>query len=66
MLIRAKVPEPERPYEKRSMKCMAKCGHSCTACPYIKTGKQVKIKSFSYWHIYSEAYDGYFSFKTVQ
>jgi hypothetical protein len=51
MLIRAKVPEPKRLYEKRSMKGMAKCGHSCTACPFIKTGKQVKIKRNAYWNI---------------
>ena len=30
---------------------MSKCGHSCTACPYIKEGRHIKIDTKSTWII---------------
>ena len=51
ILVRARVPDPPRPYEKRQIKGMTKCGKACTACPYIKPGNKVKIATNSYWNI---------------
>jgi hypothetical protein len=47
-LIRATVPQNER--QKRNVKGMFKCGQQCTACPYIKEGKSIKLKK-SQWNI---------------
>ena len=53
MLIKAKVPGPNRPHEKRNIKGMARCGRDCQACPFVKMGKKVKVKTNSYWNINS-------------
>ena len=37
MLLRDRVPKAPRPYEKRHIKGLTKCGKACTACPYIKS-----------------------------
>jgi hypothetical protein len=61
LVIKAKVPDQLRRNEKRQLKGMAKCGKSCTACPYIKEGKTVKINQNKYWsinkHVNCESYN---------
>jgi hypothetical protein len=47
-LIRALVPNISRP--KRNLTGMNKCGKNCSACPYIKEGKSIKINSVN-WKI---------------
>ena len=42
-LIRAKVPKIPRTHQERQLKGMKKCGKMCTACPYVKEGKSIKI-----------------------
>ena len=49
-LIRAKVPGAERPYPKRRLNGMKKCGENCTACPYILNKKSIKINGID-WKI---------------
>ena len=49
-LIRAKVPNQERTHPKRYIKGMSKCGSNCTACPYIKEGRNIKINKKE-WNI---------------
>lgn len=51
ILVRAKVPEPQRKHEQRTLRGMSKCGSNCTACPYIKTGNKVKVTKNKYWNI---------------
>jgi hypothetical protein len=43
-IIRAQVPKLSK-YNKRIINGMKKCGQNCTACPYIKEGKLLKIGS---------------------
>ena len=49
LLIRAKVPGDRRPL--RFQNGMTKCGRPCTACPYIRPNKKVRIKENLYWTI---------------
>ena len=49
-LIRAQVAKAQRPYPQRKQKGMTNCGRSCTACPYIKQGKCIKINGID-WKI---------------
>ena len=43
-LVRAKVPKLPSIYPKRHIKGMKKCGTQlCTACPYVREGKSIKI-----------------------
>ena len=42
-LIRAKVPSDPKPYPERIQRGMKKCGKNCTACPYIKEAKSLRI-----------------------
>ena len=49
-LVRAKVPNKTSSYPKRFLKGMKRCRTSCTACPYIKKGKIVKINNKN-WNI---------------
>ena len=49
ILIRAKVPEKGRPF--REQKGMTKCDKGCPSCPYIKMGKEIRIKENSYWYM---------------
>ena len=37
--------------QAREQKGMTSCTKSCTSCPYIKTGKKIRIKENSYWDI---------------
>ena len=30
---------------------MAKCGKTCPACPYVKTGSEIKIEQLNTWKI---------------
>ena len=49
-IIRAKVAMPQdRPIRKNPG--MKKCGKWCTACPYVKEGKTIKIDSKKKWNI---------------
>ena len=49
-LIRAQVARAKRPYPQRKQQGMKNCGRSCTACPYIKQGKGIKINGID-WKI---------------
>ena len=49
-LIRARVPQNPRSHPKRNMRGMRKCGANCTACPYIKEVKSLKMKDIE-WKI---------------
>ena len=49
-LLRAKVPPPVRPHEKRNVRGVFKCGKQCTACPYIKEGRTITNKQKT-WRI---------------
>ena len=51
LLIRAKVPPPPALREKRTLKGMAKCSFNCSACPYVITGRNIKIYKRSTWNI---------------
>ena len=42
-LVRAKVAPAKGPYPQKKIVGMKKCGQNCTACPYIKECKSVKI-----------------------
>ena len=46
-LVRAKVAPPKGPYPKRKLIGMKKCGDNCTAFPYIKECKSVKINGIN-------------------
>ena len=51
-IIRAKVANPPNLRPKRQLKGMTRCGKMCTACPYIKEGKEIdKFKVTSTWKI---------------
>ena len=51
-LIRAKIPENRNPYPQRASKGMFKCHKSwCNACPFIKEGKNIKMKNRKPWNI---------------
>ena len=54
LLIRARVPGPPRPHEQRVKRGMSRCGAQCTAYPYVKCVKQIRISENSYWHINRE------------
>ena len=49
-IIRAKVADPPQLRPKRQILGMTKCGKGCTACPYIKEGRNIKMKT-STWKI---------------
>ena len=49
-LIRARVPRAPRPHPQRQVLGMKKCGNNCTACPYIREGKSIKINGID-WKI---------------
>ena len=42
-LVRAKVPKSPKTHPQRQLKGMKKCGKMCTACPYIREGRVIKI-----------------------
>ena len=42
-LIRAKLPSDPKLYPERRQRGMKKCGKSCTACPYIREVKSLKV-----------------------
>ena len=50
-LIRAKVPPPPKKREDRDLKGMKDCGKQCSACPYMKEGRNIKINKKSQWKI---------------
>ena len=50
-IIRAKVPMDPEVRPKRKNPGMKKCGKWCTACPYVKEGKSVKIDKNKTWSI---------------
>ena len=49
-LIRAKVPMDPKPYPQRKQRGVRKCGKNCTACPYIREVKSLKINKIE-WKI---------------
>jgi hypothetical protein len=49
-IVRAKVAPKLRPYPRRQLNGMAKCEKSCIVCPFIKVGKHIKAKTFT-WSI---------------
>ena len=50
-LIRAKVAMPSQTRPIRNNPGMKRCGKWCTACPYVKEGKTIKINSKKNWNI---------------
>ena len=44
-IIRAKVAADPKPYPGRTQRGMKKCGKNCTACPYIREAKSLRINS---------------------
>ena len=50
-VLRAKVPPPPDLRQKRELKGMVKCSNNCSACPYVKQGRNVKINKRSTWRI---------------
>ena len=48
-LIRSKLPPKEGSYPKRNIPGMKKCGKNCLVCPYIKVGKKLKEKDFTWF-----------------
>ena len=51
ILIRAKVPPAPRAHLQRERRGMSKCSMNCTACPYVKPGKEIKLSPNRYWMI---------------
>ena len=51
LLIKSKLPDSLKKNEPRNIKGMTKCGQTCAACPYIKVGKQIKLKDNKQWTI---------------
>ena len=51
MLIKSKVPPPLSLHPIREVKGMTKCGRACTACPFVKIGKTLKIEKNCEWRI---------------
>jgi hypothetical protein len=50
-LIKSKIAPPPQLHPQREMKGMKNCGKACTACPFILTGKNVKIDQQKTWKI---------------
>ena len=51
MLIKSKVPPLPPLHPRRVIKGMAKCGEACTACPFVKEGKNIRIDENNIWKI---------------
>ena len=51
ILIKSKVPPAPNKFPKREARGMTKCGKDCTACPYVKTGQNVKISDTETWKL---------------
>ena len=49
-IIRAKVPSDPKPYPSRNIRGMKKCGKNCSACPFIREVKSLKINNMD-WKI---------------
>ena len=49
-LIRAKVPADPKSYPERRQRGMKKYGRNCTACPYIREVKSLKVNG-TQWNI---------------
>ena len=52
LIIKAKVPPPQNMRPQREIRGMRKCGTTCTACPYIKEDKKIKIDQQNTWNLY--------------
>ena len=48
---KSRVPPKKRPYPKRNVKGMTKCGKPCPAFPFIQYGKEVRIDKTSTWRL---------------
>ena len=55
-LIKSKIPSPPKPYPGRNTRGMTNCGKSCTACPFIQYGKEVKVDHKTTWQIMKKIY----------
>ena len=51
MLIKSKVSPPPPIHPRRVIKGMAKCGKTCTACPFVMERKNIKIDKENCWKI---------------
>ena len=51
ILIKSKVPPAIQRCPSRLVKGMVKCGKSCPACPYIQSGREIKIHQRETWKI---------------
>ena len=51
MFIKSKVPEPQKLHPERKINGMVQCGKACPACPFVKTGKTVKIDKNITWKL---------------
>ena len=51
LLIRARVPPPPKSHEQRRNRGMSLCGRACTAWPYVKPGRQIRLSENKYWEI---------------
>ena len=51
LLIKAKVPSPPNLRPERNIKGMKRCRKGCTACPYVRETKNVKINKKETWQI---------------
>ena len=50
-LIKSKIPPPPELYPKRNLRGMKRCSKSCSTCPYIKEGDEIKVNHQSSWKI---------------
>ena len=50
-MIKAEVSPSPTLRPKRDLFGMSKCGKNCTACPYVKEGKAVKVNNQEIWNI---------------
>ena len=50
-LIKTNIPDLPKVHEQRKKYGMTNCGKQCPCCPYVKTGKEVKINTKQTWKI---------------
>ena len=51
MVIKLKVPEPQKLYPERKINGRVQCGKVCPACSFIKTEKSLKIDRNTKWKL---------------
>ena len=50
-LIKSKIPPPPELYPRRNLRGTKRCSKSCSTCPYIKEGDEIKVTHQSSWKI---------------